>query len=210
MAGFNLICCVVNIGDSSEILKAAAKYGAKDSIISIGRGTVNNRFLKFLQLNEIRKEIVTIIVDANLAAEAIKGISKEMMFDKPNHGIAFSYPVSEFMGIENTENNEVKNSMYKAIYVIVDKGKAEDVIDAAKKGGARGGTILNGRGAGIHESQKLFSIEIEPEKEKVFIIAKNELKDSIVESIKDNMQINEPGNGIIFVIDVAEAHGLAD
>jgi len=208
MAGFNLICCVVNIGDSSEILKVAAKYGVKDSIISIGRGTVNNRLLTFLQLNEIRKEIVTIIVDANLAADAVKDISKEMMFDKPNHGIAFSYPVSEFMGIEN---NEVKSmSQYKAIYVIVDKGKAEDVIDAAKKGGARGGTIINGRGAGIHETHKLFSVEVEPEKEKVFIIAKDDLKDGIIKSIKDTMQIDEPGNGIIYVLDVAEAHGLAD
>ena len=208
MAGFNLICCVVNIGDSAEILKVAAKYGVKDSIISIGRGTVNNRFLKLLQLNEIRKEIVTIIVDASRSADAIKDISKEMMFDKPNHGIAFSYPVSEFTGIEN---NEVKSmSQYKAIYVIVDKGKGEDVIDAAKIGGARGGTIINGRGAGLHETHKFFSVEVEPEKEKVFIIAKDELKDSIIKSIKDTMKIDEPGNGIIFVIDVAEAHGLAD
>ena len=208
MTGFNIVCCVVNIGDSSEILKVASKYGAKDSVVSIGRGTVKNRLLTFLQINEIRKEIVTILVDANLAGEAIKDISEKMMFNKPNHGIAFSYPVSDFMG---NENNEVKSmSGYKAIYVIVDKGKAEDVIDAAKKGGARGGTILNGRGAGIHEAQKLFAVEVEPEKEKVLIIAKNEIKDLIIQSIKDDMKINEPGNGIIYVIDVAEAYGLAD
>ena len=98
--------------------------------------------------------------------------------------------------------------MYKAIYVIVDKGNAEDVIEAANKAGARGGTIVNARGSGFHETHKLFSIEIEPEKDQVIIIAKSELKDAIVETIKTGQKITEPGNGIMFVLDVNEAYGL--
>jgi len=214
MKGFYSICCVVDIGSASKILKVAQKYGVTGGTISIGRGTVNNRFLAFLKINEIRKEIVTMVVEAELAAEAIKGISEEMAFSKPHHGIAFSSPVPEFIGgttsqiDKNTKVREVTPNMYKAIYVVVDKGKAERVIEAANKAGARGGTIINARGSGIHETQKFFSLEIEPEKEKVFIIAKNELKDGIVASIKNDLKIDEPGNGIIFVLDVNDAYGL--
>ena len=98
--------------------------------------------------------------------------------------------------------------MYNAIYVVVDKGKAENVIEAANKAGARGGTILNARGSGVHETQKLFSIEIEPEKEEVLIITKTEMKDSIITSIKTDLKIEEPGTGIMFVLDVEEVYGM--
>ena len=213
MAEFKLICCVVNVGDASKVLKAARKYGIKESVISIGKGTLNSRLLTFLKINEMRKEIVSIVVETELATEAIKGISKDMAFDKPHHGIAFTHPVSGLFGsryaIErNVKINEVENSMYNAIYVIVERGKAEDVVEAANKAGARGATIINARGSTSQETQKLFSIEIEPEKEKVIIIAKCEMKDAIVEALKNHLNIDEPGNGIIFVLDVNEVYGL--
>ena len=207
-----MICCVVNNGDAHKVMKFAGKYGVKDGVVSIGHGTVHSRILEFLKINDIRKEIVTMVVEEKLAADAIKGISRDMAFDKPHHGIAFSHYVSEVIGstdkVEDTKISEVKNSMYSAIYVIVERGKAEEVIEAAKKAGARGGTIVNARGSGTHEAQKLFSIEIEPEKEKVIIIAHNDLKDGIIAAVSAELRIDEPGNGIIFVMAVDEVYGL--
>jgi nitrogen regulatory protein PII len=204
---------VVNTGNASKVLKYAKNYGIKGGTISIGWGTVNDRVLKFLALNEVQREIVTMVVESELASEAIRGISEYMAFEKPHHGIAFSYSVSDFIGSKNildkaSENTERSNTMHNIIYAIVDKGKGEDVITAAEKVGSKGGTIINARGAGVHEVQKFFSIEIEPEKEEVFIIAKSELKDKIVESIKTDLKIDEPGNGILFVLDVDEVYGV--
>jgi len=213
MAGFSVICCVVNMGDASRTLKNAKKYGIKGGTISIGRGVVNNRFINFLAINEDRKEIVTMVVENELASEAIKGISEDMHFEKPHHGIAFSYSVSEFIGSKNVisaaqKTAEEGKGMYKVIFVVVDKGKAEEVIDAAVKAGSTSGTIINARGAGIHEVQKFFSVEIEPEKEEVFIITKTENKKNIIDSIIKHMKIDQPGNGILYVLDVNEVYGL--
>ncbi|MGI6175718.1 MAG: P-II family nitrogen regulator [Christensenellales bacterium] len=213
MSGFSLICCVVNIGDAEKTIKYAKKYGVQDGTISIGRGTVHSQLLEILCLNEVRKEVIKMVVENELAAEAIKGISRDMAFHKPHHGIAFSMPMLEFIGggneIENnSETGEAKNKMYNVIYVIVDRGKAEDVTEAAKKAGARGATIVNARGTGIHEVQTFFKMKIMPEKEEVFIITKKDQKDSIVEAIRTQMKIDEPGNGILFVMDVEEAYGL--
>ena len=214
MARYDLICCVVNIGDASKVIKCARKFGVRGATVSIGRGTVHSRLLDILGLNEVRKEVVTMIVEDELSAGAIKGISDDMHFHKPHHGIAFSYPVLEFFGSKNSidqnkqSSREVKSGVYKAIHVIVDKGKGGDVVEAANEAGARGATILNARGSGIHEIQKVFSIEIEPEKEEVLIIAKTEIKDSIVGAICTSMKIDEPGNGILFVLDVNEVYGL--
>ena len=213
MTGFHLICCIVTMGNASKIMKYAKKHGVKGGTICMGRGVVRSRLLDLLGINEVRKEVVFMVAEDGLAANALQGICEDMQLQKPNHGIAFSCPVSEFIGSrnetdENPKSSEVKRNMYKAIYVVVNKGQAEDVVDAAYKAGAGGATIINARGAGIHEVQKLFSIEIEPEKEIVLLVAKNETKGKIIESIKNHMDIEKPGKGIIFVLDIDEAHGL--
>ena len=213
MAGFYRICCVVNMGDASKTLRIAGKYGAKGGIITVGRGAVHSRLLDTLGINEVRKEIVSMIVEDEFAADVMKGVGEGMQFHKPNHGIAFSYRVSDFIGSRRSKAGvtdiwEAKNSMYKVIHAIVEKGRGGEVVEAANVAGARGGTIIHVRGSGIHEVHKLFSIEIEPEKDEVFVIAKAELKDGIVASIRDSMELDEPGKGILFVMDIEEVYGI--
>lgn len=100
--------------------------------------------------------------------------------------------------------------MYQAITVIVDRGKAEDVMDAAVAAGSKGGTIINARGSGIHETSRVFMMDIEPEKEIVLIVARRDRVDDIVESIDRKMQLEEPGNGILYVQDVKKTYGIYD
>jgi nitrogen regulatory protein P-II len=46
--------------------------------------------------------------------------------------------------------------MYSLMTVIVERGKAEKAVEIANKTGAVCVTIINGRGAGIHETSKVF------------------------------------------------------
>ena len=98
--------------------------------------------------------------------------------------------------------------MYNAIFVIVDRGKAEAVMDAALEMGARGGTVIKARGAGVHETSKLFSMDIEPEKEIVFVLSKASQTEKIVTGVRDKLEIDKPGNGVIFCQDVNQTYGL--
>lgn len=95
-----------------------------------------------------------------------------------------------------------------AIYVIVDNGKAESVIEAAKKGGARGGTVLNVRDSNIDEENKQLLMIGKPEKDFVLIVADNNETNSITSSIKEDLQIEDPINGLIYVQDINEAFGF--
>src|SRR5690606_27736116 len=54
---------------------------------------------------------------------------------------------------------------FDVIVVIVASGVAEEALEAARRAGAEGATILHGRGSGIHEQKKIFNIPIEAEKE---------------------------------------------
>ncbi|HHW46892.1 MAG TPA: P-II family nitrogen regulator [Clostridiales bacterium] len=210
---FELVCVIVNFGLGSKILKIARRNGISGGTVFLGRGTVNNKILEFLGLSDIRKEIVIMLSNAKTAEQVIEKLDEEFHFEKPNHGIAFTAPVSSVIGVhsftgETTEPERSIDIMYQTIMVIVEKGKAEEVIDAATKAGSKGGTIINARGAGIHETSKLFSMEIEPEKEIVLIIAKADKTDDITQSIRKQLKIDEPGNGIIFIQDVNRTYGL--
>lgn len=208
---------IVDFGLGSKIIKTAKQNGILGATVFLGKGTVKSRLLEILGLSDIRKEIVLMVSERTTAYNALEKLNSEFNLDKPNHGIAFSTTAAALFGNrsyeqnsieENKESRGVENSMYKAIYIIVDRGKAEDVMDAATNAGARGGTIINARGSGIHETHTLFSMQIEPEKEMVIILSENDLADSIVSSIRQELRIDEPGNGIIFIQDVNKAYGL--
>ena len=98
--------------------------------------------------------------------------------------------------------------MHDLILTIVDRGYADDVMDAAKAAGARGGTILNARGTGAQEAQKFFGIIVQPEKELVMILAEHELKNAIMTAICEKHGITSAGKGICFSLPVESVVGL--
>ena len=154
------------------------------------------------------------ISNESIVEKSIDHLNKKMKLNKPNKGIAFTISVVNLLGSTycSIEGKPLKEGAYvtmqQAIFVVVDKGLAELVVKAAEKAGARGATVINGRGAGIHETSKLFSMEIEPEKEIVLIIAKREFVDSITSSINNAVNLDEPGRGILFIVDIQKAYGL--
>lgn len=98
--------------------------------------------------------------------------------------------------------------VYDLIVSIVNKGFSEQVVEASKKAGAEGGTIIFGRGTGIHEKAKLFNIVIEPEKEIVLTLIDRKKTDQVLEAITVNAKLNKPGRGIAFVLEVERTVGI--
>lgn len=96
------------------------------------------------------------------------------------------------------------------IVVIVDKHKDEDVMRAAKSAGATGGTIMHGRGTSIYEKKMFFGIEIEPEKEIVLIIANSDVSDKICDAINNELKLEDPNSGILFVVELKNVIGLRE
>lgn len=101
------------------------------------------------------------------------------------------------------------NTNVSLIVSIVRKGWGSTVLQASVKAGARGGTVLSGRGAGVHEKTKIFGMSIEPEKEIVLTIVFSDQSDAILSSIVEAAELNEVGHGIAFVLPVDRVVGVA-
>jgi nitrogen regulatory protein PII len=95
------------------------------------------------------------------------------------------------------------------IVSIVRKGWGSTVLEASVKAGARGGTVLLGRGAGIHEHEKIFGMSIEPEKEIVFTMVFTHQVDAVLDEIVRAAELNDTGRGIAFVLPVDRVAGVA-
>jgi nitrogen regulatory protein PII len=95
------------------------------------------------------------------------------------------------------------------IVSIVRKGWGSSVLEASVKAGARGGTVLFGRGAGIHEQEKIFGMSIEPEKEVVLTLTAADQADAILGEIVRCAELSQTGRGIAFVVAVEKIAGVA-
>jgi len=212
---FELIYVIVNDHMGSRVLQKAKAAGISGGTVLRGRGTVNNRLLQFFSLYDEKKEIVLMGADQQTADRVLTKLNKGFHFDKPNHGIAFTIDLCTIIGSrctcqENEEKRGVNKDMYQIIITIVNRGRAEDVIEAATAAGSKGGTIINARGSGINETSTLFNMAIEPEKEMVMILSKKSVTDKIIASIREKLAIDEPGNGIIFIQDTTKTYGIYD
>ena len=99
--------------------------------------------------------------------------------------------------------------LYSLIISIVNRGFSDDVMDAARKAGAKGGTILYAHGAGLGDAEKFFGISIHPEKELVIILASNETRPAIMQSIVKRVGMETEGAGITFSLPVTNVEGIA-
>lgn len=210
-AEYELICVIVDFGKGSKVVQLAKQFGISGGTVLLGKGTIRSKLLEFLAITDVRKEVVLMVAKKETALEVAEHLDERLQFSKPHHGIAFTTSVNTVIGnrkvlmSEKKENKGEDPVMYHAITTIVEKGKAEEVIEAARTAGSKGATIINARGSGI---EKLFSMEIEPEKEIVLILSEVAQTDAIVASIRDKLHIDEPGHGIIYVQDVHRTYGL--
>ncbi|SHI17077.1 P-II family nitrogen regulator [Sporanaerobacter acetigenes] len=94
------------------------------------------------------------------------------------------------------------------IIAIVERGKADRIVDKAKKVGAKGATILYGRGTGESEINKFLNIHIEASKEVILVLHEEETYRPVFDTIVEAGRLNDPGTGIIFTIPVSNLVGL--
>ena len=97
---------------------------------------------------------------------------------------------------------------YKCIMAIVNDGFSELAMETAKACGAKGGTILNARGTASKDAEKFFNVTIQPEKEIIMILAKNDIVDGILKGLYSAVGTATEAQGIAFVLPVDEVIGL--
>lgn len=97
---------------------------------------------------------------------------------------------------------------YEVIFCIVNSGFADEVMEAARKLGAKGGTVIRARGTASEAAEKLYNIAIQPEKEIVMILIDAKIKNNMLHGLYNAVGLNTPGQGIAFTMPVDGVVGI--
>ena len=157
-----------------------------------------------LGLGESTKDVILMILEDSVLDVVYKTIQRATSKERRGFGEIFVTDVDAFFrsgsdGIKRDEEPKRKvNTMNEMICAIVNKGYADDVMAAARKAGAGGGTVVNARGTARETDEQFFGTHIVPEKEMLMIIVPSEKKEAVLESIRNLKCLREPGMGIAY------------
>ena len=102
------------------------------------------------------------------------------------------------------------NKPHELIFVIVNAGHADDVMDAAKAAGAGGGTIIHGHGAANKEAEAYFRIPVQSEKDAVMLAVPAAIRDEVLHAVYRAAGMGTPAQGIAFSLPITDAVGLRE
>ena len=122
-------------------------------------------------------------------------------------GTIFRHKKVEYPELEKKEKVptshllEERDMLHKCIIAVVDRGFAEKAIEVAREAGASGATILRGRGTDEHQKVKLpiINIELQPEKEIVLFVTREQVSGAIANSLLSNEQLAGDGKIKVFI-----------
>ena len=102
------------------------------------------------------------------------------------------------------------NEEYELILCIVNAGHSQIVMEAATKAGARGGTIIRGRGTADPEAEQFFHLTVQPDKEILLILVQKDIKDAVLRAVHHEAGLDRESQGIAFSLPVDQAVGLSE
>ncbi len=187
---------IVNHGIGEKLAAQTREAGARGGTILVGRGSAHQGLLRLLALSDVEKDILVTLVTAEEYESVWAALCTSQLFTKKNRGICYTIPLHG-----GSHMNE--RTTHELITIISNRGYADDIMDAARKAGARGGTIVHARGTGTTGDAKFFGVTIVPEKEEILILAETSTVPAIEQAIQSLPCLKEAGMGILFTTPVS-------
>ena len=215
-----LLCLISNKKEDEIIKPLYDKYTMPFNLATHGEGTASSSLLEYFGLEDIKKYIYFSLISKEQKNNILEDIKNNLELDKPGNGICFTIALSSSTKyisdkLKNKEDTKMKkeskknNKIHHLIVTIVKEGFSEKVMNTAKKAGAGGGTLINGRSIYQKTSKMQFlGFSIEPEKDVILIVTDEDKKNDIMNAITKEAGLKTEGAGIIFSLPITDAIGL--
>ncbi len=203
---------IIIFNDEKKLKTLFRKYKLTYNAMTYGRGTAPSNILKYLGLDEVRKSIYFSLIPSNLENTIFKDLETKLKIKEAGKGIAFTINLtssSKFIN-DNLKGEKIEmedKNAYELIVTIVKEGYSDQVMQAAKKAGATGGTLISGRSLG--SSRSLFmDITIEPEKDIVLNIVSKDITSKVMKEITKETGIKTDARGFLISLPIDNVLGL--
>ena len=193
----------------------------------VGTGTAPSEIMDILGLGSTEKDILLSILPKEFADDMLVKLRKRLRLGSANSGIAFTISLTSANNFvlkrlgevaeeysRTHKNRKVENNMtenkYTMVAAIVDQGHGEEVMNAARSEGARGGTVIHGRQVGDETAVNFWGISLQDEKEIVMIITDEEHKLPIMKVISRECGVKTEAKGFVVSLPIDRVIGIND
>ena len=196
MKGYMMIA-IVDRGSGDKVMAYAREAGAPGGTIASATGTATSTILAALGIGDKQKEILYSMIKE----ESLKAVEEAVARFKTK-GIVL------FLDCRGKEDADMDNAKWTMIEVISEKGYSEDIMAAARKAGAKGGSVVIAHGTAREEDAKFFGRPIVKDKEMLIIVAEADKADAIENAIASMEELKEKGKAIMFRLPVSSFRNL--
>ncbi len=196
-----------------------------------GKGTAPSEMLDIFGLSGTLRLITVGLLPRFMTKELFEKAEKQLSFRRRGGGIAITIPITGLqhpmfqmlndearLAVEKRIKERIEGEMaeiqekseYTVIWVSVASGYSDEVIDAARDAGAKGGTVLKGRRRNSERVSQLFGISMQDEQDFVMIVVPREKKAEIMSAVSTACGLKTPAHGIVLSLPVDEVMGLEE
>ena len=197
MEAMKLMVSIVERGKGAAMLRL---YRSRHVVIHFqcpGTGTATSEIMDILGLGSSEKDVLLSLTSDGIAGRLLYELDNDLRGSTGTSGLVFTVPVT---GLSNlvaslityqTENlkhgngglSSMERTENSLILAVCNLGCTDDVMDTAKKAGARGGTVIKARLAGLEELEQAYDMHLTDEKEIVAIVVPTDQRSTIMDAV---------------------------
>lgn len=157
----------------------------RDVLFSFAAGEIVDRLMYQLRNDELEGHVDTKGIVFCMPLTGLNNVIATILFAKEN-----SMALDGGERMEQAGNNSL-------ILMAVNQGHTDAVMNTAREAGARGGTVIRARWAGSEESEKLYGITLQQEKEIILIVANGDKRKKIMEAVNEKHGLSAEAGAMI-------------
>lgn len=180
-----------------------------------GEGTASREWMDVLGLGSAAKKLLVGILPSAEADTLAEKLNKSLPLRKAGNGIVFTVPAEKMKDFAQLQQKEAsledKISEEKICYlvsIIANKGRSEDVMDAARTVGASGGTVIHGEDVRHHALVRAWGLRHSETKEIVLILSEASKVMGLMKAVTEQCGENEKVQARAFASQVDRVYGL--
>lgn len=196
-----------------------------------GKGTASSEMMDIFGLSGTTRLITVGFLPKARVGELFEAMTHRLSYRQRGSGIALSIPITGIQSgilqmlredvaeaaekhikerIEKDMAEIEKKSEYTVIWVSVASGYSDDVVDASRAAGARGGTVIKGRRRHSERVSQHMGISTQDEQDFVMIVTPKEKKSEVMSAISNACGLRTPAHGVVLSLPVDEVIGLEE
>ena len=223
-----MIVLITKPEDGRALSRAEKALGLPIAYQLRGQGTANSEILDIVGLEGTQRMLSLLLVGGEKLSQVLELLNRQLRLSRRGHGIAVALRVNgmqetirkiledrdmrardmKVRDMKEGEGMTDKDRSYSMILVAADQGYSEDIIEAARHAGARGGTVVRGRRQGGESVMTLLGMSNQEEQEFIMIIVGADRRGAVMEAVASSFGLASPAHGGALSLPVEAAIGL--